>query len=314
VHHRDAYPAGNGALGVDPALLRGRQMGSDFSGRDGWSMYHGQSVPGFPRHPHRGFETITIARQGHIDHSDSLGATARFGQGDVQWMTAGGGVEHSEMFPLLHDDRDNPTELFQIWLNLPAEDKMREAYFTMFWAERIPTFTQRDDAGNASTITVIAGAVDGVAPLAPPPSSWASRPDSGVAVWTIRQDPGALMTLPAGPAEANRALYCFAGEGVAVDGTVLPVGHVAQLRADAVVTVANHGAPAELLLLQGRPIGEPVVQHGPFVMGSAEEIRQTMVDYQRTGFGTWTFASNAPVHPRDAGRFAVHADGRRETP
>ena len=87
------------------ASLAGRDIGQDFSRKDGWSMYHGDTVPGFPAHPHRGFETVTIVRKGLIDHSDSLGATARFGQGDVQWLTAGSGIVHSEMFPLLDDRR-----------------------------------------------------------------------------------------------------------------------------------------------------------------------------------------------------------------
>ena len=96
------------------------------------------SCPGFPQHPHRGFETVTFVRRGYIDHSDSLGATARFGRGDVQWLTAGEGIVHCEMFPLLDREHDNPVELFQIWLNLPAEDKMVEPYFTMLWGEDIP--------------------------------------------------------------------------------------------------------------------------------------------------------------------------------
>src|ERR1700750_561347 len=100
VPHDDAYPKGNGRFGPD-ASLAGRAIGQDFGGKDGWSMYHGESVPGFPSHPHRGFETVTIVRQGLTDHSDSLGAAARFGGGDVQWLTAGKGIVHSEMFPLL---------------------------------------------------------------------------------------------------------------------------------------------------------------------------------------------------------------------
>src|SRR6476659_9616818 len=115
VHHLDMYPVGNGQYGPDPASLAGREIGNDFEPVDGWRMYHGATVPGFPQHPHRGFETVTLARKGFIDHSDSLGAAARFGEGDVQWLTAGAGILHSEMFPLLKNDQPNPAELFQIW-------------------------------------------------------------------------------------------------------------------------------------------------------------------------------------------------------
>ncbi len=125
--------------------LEGRQIGSDFSRKDGWSMYHGETVPGFPGHPHRGFETVTLVRKGLIDHADSLGAAARFGGGDVQWVTAGKGIQHSEMFPLLNATEPNPLELFQIWLNLPARNKMVEPHFTMLWNERIPRLQHRDD-------------------------------------------------------------------------------------------------------------------------------------------------------------------------
>ena len=137
VHHLDRYPAANEHMGP-AASLEARDLGMDFSGAEGWSMYHGSIVPGFPQHPHRGFETVTYVRQGFIDHSDSLGATARFGRGDVQWLTAGSGIVHCEMFPLLDRTGPNTTELFQIWLNLPSEDKMVDPYFTMQWGEEIP--------------------------------------------------------------------------------------------------------------------------------------------------------------------------------
>src|SRR5438105_5060955 len=92
VHHDDAYPAANEQLGP-AASLEGRDLGQDFEGKNGWRMYHGLRVPGFPQHPHRGFETVTVVRSGLVDHSDSLGATARYGHGDVQWLTAGRGVD-----------------------------------------------------------------------------------------------------------------------------------------------------------------------------------------------------------------------------
>ena len=116
-------------------------------------------MPGFPSHPHRGFETVTFVRRGLIDHSDSLGAAARFGRGDVQWLTAGNGIVHAEMFPLLDEDGPNPLELFQIWLNLPAADKMAEPHFAMLWAEDTPTLRHVDDDGRATEVTVIAGAL-----------------------------------------------------------------------------------------------------------------------------------------------------------
>ena len=129
VHHVDDYPEGTDALGPARNLLSGRNIGSDFSYQDGWSMYHGGIVPGFPQHPHRGFETVTVVRRGYVDHSDSLGATARYGEGDVQWLTTGSGIMHSEMFPLLDADGPNTLELFQIWLNLPADSKLVAPYF-----------------------------------------------------------------------------------------------------------------------------------------------------------------------------------------
>src|SRR3954452_9539413 len=156
VHHLDHYPAGRADFGPQ-ASLEGRNIGNEFEPKDGWRMYHGSTVPGFPEHPHRGFETVTFARQGFIDHSDSLGAKARFGRGDVQWLTAGKGIVHCEMFPLLDRDGPNTCELFQIWLNLPAADKMVEPYFTMLWDEEIPRHRTVDDAGRATEVTVIAG-------------------------------------------------------------------------------------------------------------------------------------------------------------
>src|SRR5262245_31303003 len=182
VHHEDAYPAGNEQLGP-AASLEGRDLGQDFEGKDGWRMYHGGAVPGFPGHPHRGFETVTIVRRGLIDHADSLGAAARYGRGDVQWLTAGRGIVHSEMFPLLDRQGGNPLELFQIWLNLPRAQKMAEPHFAMFWNDAIPRRVVRDDAGRPTEITVVAGRFGDAQPPPPPPRSWAAHPDSHVAIW-----------------------------------------------------------------------------------------------------------------------------------
>lgn len=314
VHHVDAYPAGNGRMGPR-ASLEGRSLGADFSRRDGWSMYHGEEVPGFPGHPHRGFETVTVMRQGLVDHADSLGAAARYGHGDVQWLTAGRGVVHSEMFPLLREDQANPAELFQIWLNLPAASKMADPAFTMFWADRVPELVAGDDAGRKTVVRVVAGALEGAdAPLPPPQDSWAARADTDVAIWTIRMEPGARWTLPGSQRPGTRrALYLFDGSSQ-VAGQAFASGTGLELAPAAEVELVAGDAGAEFLLLQGRPIGEPVAQHGPFVMNTKAEIVQAFQDYQRTQFGGWPWDSPAPVHGADAQRFARHPDGRIETP
>ena len=313
--HEDAYPQGNGRLGPK-ASLAGREIGSDFSRKDGWSMYHGDSVPGFPAHPHRGFETVTIVRKGLIDHSDSLGATARFGEGDVQWVTAGEGIVHSEMFPLLREDADNPAELFQIWLNLPAKSKMVKPHFTMFWSGDVPRLAAKDEAGRETVVRVIAGALEGAdAPLAPPPESWAAQENSDVAIWTIRMQAGAKWTLPAAQGEGTRrTLYFFRGTGASVAGQDVKAPSAVQVRADAAIELVAGDSDAEFLLLQGRPIGEPVAQYGPFVMNTQAEIMQAMQDYRRTQFGGWKWADSAPVHGGEPMRFAKYPDGRVETP
>jgi len=311
VHHLDRYPAANEHLGP-AASLEARDIGMDFSGSDGWSMYHGSVVPGFPQHPHRGFETVTFVRQGLIDHSDSLGATARFGRGDVQWLTAGAGIVHCEMFPLVDRTGPNTTELFQIWLNLPAADKMVDPYFTMQWAEEIPRLSRVDDSGRRGELTVIAGRVDGVEPLAPPPDSYGSRADSDLAIWHLVLEPFAGWRLPpAASSETVRTLYVFEGSLSVGEHTVAASTGVV-VRADEPLTVTAGSPGAEVLVLQGRPIGEPVAQYGPFVMNDRAGIEQAITDYQTTGFGGWPWPTDDPVQPRDKGRFARHADGRLE--
>jgi redox-sensitive bicupin YhaK (pirin superfamily) len=277
-------------------------------------MYHGEIVPGFPRHPHRGFETVTVVRRGLLDHSDSLGATARYGGGDVQWLTAGRGIQHAEMFPLLDPTHDNPLELFQIWMNLPSANKMVAPHFSMLWTDSIPTREVMDEAGRAVRVMVVAGTYGDARAPAPPPRSWASESDSEVAIWTLDMDPGATWTLPSAARPVNRTLYFFRGHGLRVGAREIPNYHQVELRPDEDVTLAAGSDQVEILVLQGRPIGEPVVQRGPFVMNTEAEIRQAWTDYQRTQFGGWPWPSREPVHVRDDTRFARHADGRLDRP
>jgi redox-sensitive bicupin YhaK (pirin superfamily) len=315
-HHLDIYPPGDDRLGPT-ASLEGRELGMDFTLRDGWRMYHGSVVPGFPQHPHRGFETVTYVRSGFVDHSDSLGATARFGQGDVQWLTAGSGIVHCEMFPLLDRSAPNPTELFQIWVNLPATNKMVDPHFTMFWNEQIPKIRHVSENGAAGTITVIAGQFPGSSPeaqpLAPPPDSWASTPESDLAIWHLSLEPGAALELPrAAHADTIRVLYLFDGQDLQIGSQTIAGSTGAVVRCEGPVTIGSHGG-ADCLVLQARPIGEPVAQQGPFVMNTRAELMQAFEDYRRTGFGGWPWSADDPVHAADSGRFAKHPDGRMES-
>jgi len=311
VHHADNYPKGNENMGPD-ASLAGRNLGSDFTIKDGWRMYHGQKVPGFPGHPHRGFETVTVCTTGLIDHSDSMGAAGRFGNGDVQWMTAGSGVQHSEMFPLLNREAGNPLELFQIWLNLPSSKKMATPHFAMLWNEEIPIVKSTDEHGLKSLIKIIAGSFGDTKAPAPAPNSWAANAENNIAIWTIKMEAGAKLILPKASAKANRTLYFYEGNTLTISGTEIKKYHSADVKADERIELLNGKSEGFLLLLQGVPIGEPVVQHGPFVMNTQEEIRETMREYGQTQFGGWPWSSYEHVHAREKGRFALYADGTRE--
>jgi len=311
VHHEDFYPKGNDVMGPDSSL-EGRDLGQDFTIRDGWRMYHGQTVPGFPAHPHRGFETVTVVSKGLVDHSDSLGAAGRFGNGDVQWMTAGKGVQHSEMFPLLNKENDNPFELFQIWLNLPKSKKFTEPHFAMLWGDTIPKYQSGDKLGLLTTVDVIAGDIDGSQAPAPAPDSWAANPENEVAIWKIRMPADAQWTLPSASQQVNRTLYFYKGASIKLNVTKFSSHQAIELHADIEVSLENGFQESCLLMLQGRPINEPVVQYGPFVMNTQSEIQEAMNDYQQTRFGGWPWPREDHVHPREKGRFARHADGRVE--
>lgn len=312
VHHEDFFPKGNAKMGPDKEYLNGRSLGDDFIVKDGFRMYHGTEVPGFPGHPHRGFETITVVRKGLVDHADSLGAAGRYGEGDVQWMTAGKGVQHSEMFPLVKENEDNTMELFQIWLNLPSKNKMTEPHFTMMWGSQIPKYKTEDAEGRKTLVEVIAGSLHGHTAPAPPPGSWAADPANEVTIFNIHMDAGSTVTLPKASEGINRMLYFYEGDVLDISGDKIKNYHCVEVEANVNLTLTAGAANAKILLLQGKPISEQVIQYGPFVMNSKAEIQQAFDDYHRTQFGGWPWDRYDKVHDRNLGRFARHADGRFE--
>jgi len=310
-HHLDRFPAGNEEMGP-AASLAGRNIGQDFSIKDGWRMYHGETVPGFPAHPHRGFETVTIVMQGLVDHSDSWGQAGRYGNGDVQWMTAGAGLQHCEMFPLLNRESENPAELFQVWLNLPKAKKFAPPHFKMLWNEDIPIHKITDANGKSVNIHVIAGKIGNTTPPLPAPDSWAVDPDNEVAFWTISMEAGAKWIVPAAAGKVYRSFYFYQGSSLTIESKEITSYKAVEVNANSDLTIINGSSRSHLLMLQGKPISEPVAQYGPFVMNTQDEIQQAITDFRQTGFGGWPWSRTDYVHPRAQGRFAKYVDGREE--
>lgn len=306
-HHHDFYPAGNDHLGLNPTHFAGRNMGADFDGKDGFNLYHGEEIPGFPVHPHRGFETITIVRKGFADHADSLGAAGRYGEGDVQWMTAGAGVQHSEMFPLLHKDKNNTLELFQIWLNLPKKNKMVAPDFKMLWSEQIPRIKKEN-----LEVSLISGEYDGIKYFQAPANSWAADPGNQVNVILVKINQGGKFIYPAKQG-LNRSLYFFDGQGVSLNGQKIAAKQAVFVESNSDLEITADGLN-EFLILEAKPIGEPVVQYGPFVMNTKEEILKTIEEYQTTRFGGWNWSREDMIHGPGVDRFAKYPDGRIEKP
>ena len=175
VHHDDAYPAGNDRFGPD-APLTGREIGADFAGVDGWKCTTASRCPVSRSTRTAGSRRSRTCGAGSSTTPTHCGAAARFGRGDVQWLTAGKGIVHSEMFPLLDAGGPNPLELFQIWLNLPGGVEDGRPLLHDALARRHPVVAHDDAGGRVTEVTVIAGELDGHAPPPPPPDSWAVAP------------------------------------------------------------------------------------------------------------------------------------------
>jgi redox-sensitive bicupin YhaK (pirin superfamily) len=227
-------------------------------------------------------------------------------------MTAGKGVQHSEMFPLIYKEKENPLEIFQVWLNLPKASKFVEPHFKMLWGEDVPVIKQQDQNGKTVQVEVVAGNVGDIQALDPTPDSWAANPDNHVLILTIKLEAGATWTLPKGNDGVNRTLYFYKGNVMKIEGNVIPSNHSIQVHPEVDVTMEAGEEDCYLLVLQGKPINEPVAQHGPFVMNTQAEINEAFEEYQRTQFGGWPWPEREQAHARDKGRFALYADGREE--
>lgn len=214
---------------------------------------------------------------------------------------------------MFNRDKPNRLELFQIWLNLPRAKKFVEPHYAMLWNESIPKFVKRDKYGRETRIEIVAGSLDGLAAPDPAPDSWAADPFNEVAVWYFQMESDAEWIIPPASEGINRTLYFFEGDQIRVNGMAIQAGHLAVVSAHQNMIIVNGKADGRFLMLQGRPIHEPVVNHGPFVMNTQEEIQQAYQDYQETRFGGWPWPRHDQIHSQRA-RFAKHTDGREELP
>ena len=308
--HRDTFYIHSGAQNLNESLA-GRNIGSDFEPLNGYRMYHGEKVPGFPVHPHRGFETITLVREGYVDHADSLGAAGRYGSGDVQWMTAGAGIQHSEMFPLLDQKGKNTLELMQIWINLPKKSKLTPAGYKMFWSEEIPRVIKNN---GKIVVDVIAGEFEGQKPVSPPEASWAADPKNHVALWMIEMEPEQSLSIPSTNSGVNRVVYFYEGDRIDLSGNSIEGHQGVIVNPEEEFVLKSGTTKSKILILQGQPINEPVFQHGPFVMNTRDEIVEAIQEYQRTQFGGWPWDRDDMVHGDKKERFGRQADGSEERP
>ena len=250
---------------LDPFLML------DAFGSDAASDYIG----GFPDHPHRGFETVTVMKAGRMRHHDSVGNTGLLEPGSVQWMTAGRGIIHSEM----PEQEEGRMAGFQLWVNLAAKDKMQPPAYRDVPPAGVPVFT----LDNGVTVRVIAGSTHGV-------TGAVTRPTTEPLVLDITLPPGSAIEVPV-PAGHNALAYAYGGGtlqvGDAVSASPVSSEHMAILANDAGADGVRFAAPADatvasqVLVVAGRPLREPIAQYGPFVMNDVREIQQAVADYQR---------------------------------
>jgi len=248
---------------VDPFLLLDEMGPVDYA--------PGEAL-GAPDHPHRGFETVTYVLEGEVEHEDSAGHRGRLGPGDVQWMTAGGGVVHSELPSRGMFDRGGRLHGFQLWVNLPARDKLMPPRYQEIPARQIPRARTAD---GLASVRVIAGTVLGVT------GAIQTRTPILYQDWTL--EPGARVEVSI-PEDHFGFVYVFQGEArVGNEGTLVADGSCGVLGAGGALELEvgpSAAGPARLLLCAGVPLREPVARHGPFVMNTAEEIQQAIADYR----------------------------------
>lgn len=251
---------------VSPFLLLDYAGPADFAPAD---QRRGVGV-----HPHRGFETVTIVYQGEVEHRDSTGKGGVIGPGDVQWMTAAGGILHEEFHSQAFTRKGGTLEMVQLWVNLPAKSKNVDPGYQTLLDRDIPAVELPDGAG---TLRVIAGDYEG--------NRGPAHTFTPIDLWDLRLRPGGTVSLTLSEGRTVAIVVLKGAVQVNGDAIAREAQFVLLDREGGEITVEANG-DVSLLILSGEPIDEPVVMHGPFVMNTQEEIRQAMADFQSGRFGT----------------------------
>ena len=236
-----------------------------------WNFQPTNGEPrGVGQHPHRGFETVTIVYDGEVSHRDSTGGGGTIGTGEVQWMTAGSGIIHEEFHSPGYSKTGGPFRMVQLWVNLPAKDKMTPAEYQAITRDMIPEVAL--DGGRAR---IIAGDLND--------TKGPARTFSPVNLWDVRLDADAEVTLPL--PDGHTSMIAVLSGHVTIDGKGLGEAEIARFSLNGEGVTVKADGDAMLLVLTGEPIDEPVVGHGPFVMNSEAEIRQAFTDFNSGRFG-----------------------------
>ena len=307
-HHHDNYPKGNAQMAPPLDLIRGRNLGRDYQERFGFRMYHGRVVPGFPMHAHWGYETVTIAEKGFVDHFDTEGNHGRFGNGDMQWTLASSRYEHCEMYPLLDQENDNPVHITQIAINLPLDRKNKDNIVNNVWSEKIPVMEN-----DSCKVTLYCGEYEGGSIYSPNPGSWACK-DNGIRIMKVEIKPNAVFSLEQLPEGINRNVFFVEGKEAAMDGTKIRPYLRFKMKPSTSTVITNGDTEAEFWILEGRPIDEKQAMFGPVILKDLDEVRKGMDEIRINEFQEWEWGVMDKTNPIDTPRQLCRKDGTIETP
>ena len=296
-HHEDDYPAGNRQQAPPLQEIGGRDLGRDYEKRLGYRMYHGKVVPGFPMHAHWGYETVTLAEVGYVDHFDNMGIEGRFGFGDVQWVCASSRYSHCEMYPLADQENRNPNEIKN------GKNSVRTV-----WASDV-----KKASGDGWTAKVICGSFGGVSATSPGSLSW-SHGDNGVRIIRFSMDPGSELVIDPALDGAARNLYFVSGKDAVIMGVPVEAENRVKILENTDVTVMNGDEPSVLWLLEGRPIGQKMASFGPVYLPTLKDVRAGLDEIRLNEYHEWPWGVIDRAQPVGTGRFIRYPDGTESRP